>query len=209
MNLPNALTASRLVLAGVLIALLFSGVPFGASFALAVFAVAAVTDALDGRLARRVYGVTALGALIDPLADKVLVSAALVSFVQLQLLPAWIVVVILAREFFVTGLRVLAAGHGRSIAAGAWGKHKTAWQLVVIVTLLAGLVVQRDVLPRVAPERLVAFTPWFEAVAFVVGVAAALITVASGGIYVHRHRDLLRAGDSGPGDSGCGPAGAR
>ena len=197
MSVPNALTASRLVMAAAMMAFLFTPMPFGTSLALLVFALAAATDALDGQLARRVYGVTAFGALLDPLADKVLVSAALVSFVQLQIIPAWIVVMILAREFLVTGLRVLAAGHGRSIAAGPWGKHKTVWQVIVIVSLLAGRAVQRDLLPRVAPGRIAGFTPWFEEFAFVLAAAAALITVASGAIYVHRHMDLL-------GFEGCG-----
>lgn len=191
MNLPNALTFSRFLLSGALMAGLFMTFPFARTAALLAFAAAAATDALDGHLARRRYGVTPLGTLMDPLADKVLVTAAFVSFVELRLVPAWIVVLILAREFLVTGLRVLAGQQGRSIAAGTWGKHKTAWQLVVIALLLAGLVFRDDVLPRwpvVAPE---VAAPYFQAAAYVLAAGAAAITVVSGAVYFRRHADLI------------------
>jgi len=191
MTPPNALTLSRFALTALLMAFLFLPIPLGPSLALAAFILAAVSDAVDGHLARTVYGVTPFGALIDPLADKVLVCAAFVSFVQIGLVPAWIAVLILSREFLVTGLRVLAGARGRPIAARAWGKHKTAWQLVVILVLLAGHAVRRDLLPGRAPHLLASFDVWFEAVAFVIAIGAAVITVASGAVYFHQHRDLL------------------
>lgn len=191
MNLPNALTTSRFFMAGAMMVLLFAGIPWGATFALLVFGLAALTDALDGRLARSVYGVTAFGALLDPLADKVLVCAAFVSFVQMSLVPAWIVVLILSREFLVTGLRVLAASQGRSIAAGAWGKHKTIGQIVVIVALLAARSAEQDLLPRIAPGATVILSAILPTFAYAVALAAATITVASGIIYFHQHRDLI------------------
>ena len=198
MNLPNALTVSRFFMAGAMMALLFAPWPFCRTAALAVFILAALTDALDGRLARRVYGVTPLGALLDPLADKVLVCAALVSFVEIRLpgssralVPAWIVVLIIAREFLVTGLRVLAGSRGRPIAAGRWGKHKTIWQMTIIVVSLAGLAWHDDWLsgaPAVAERfRLVYLT-----VVYWLAVAAAAITVISGAIYFREHDDLVR-----------------
>jgi CDP-diacylglycerol--glycerol-3-phosphate 3-phosphatidyltransferase len=200
MNLPNALTLSRFFMAGIMIALLFASMPFGATCALLVFGLAALTDWLDGHLARKFYGITALGQLLDPLADKVLVCAALVSFVEIRLpgarhplIPAWIVVLILAREFMVTGLRVLAVRGGRDISAGPWGKQKTIWQIVAIIAMLLGLAIQRDLLPYFAPEWVDPFDLWFARAAYVMALAVAAITVASGAIYFHQHRDLLRS----------------
>ena len=199
MNLPNALTLSRFVMAGIMIALLFSPFAFSATGALLVFGIAALTDWLDGRLARGSYGVTALGQLLDPLADKVLVCAALVSFVEIRLpgarhplIPAWIVVLILAREFMVTGLRVLAVRGGRDISAGPWGKQKTIWQLVAIIAMLLGLAIQRDLLPCFAPGWVEPFDLWFAPAAYIMALAVAAITVVSGLVYFHQHRDLLR-----------------
>ena len=114
MNVPNILTLSRLGLAVVMMALLSVNIPFARSMALLVFVFAGITDYLDGYLARNVYGVTSFGRLMDPLTDKVLVCAAFVSFVELKITPAWIVVIIISREFLVTGLRLLAASQGRS-----------------------------------------------------------------------------------------------
>jgi len=200
MNLPNALTLSRFFMAGLMMMLLFSTVPYGATGALLVFGLAALTDWLDGKLARGAYGVTTLGQLLDPLADKVLVCAALVAFVEIRspgarypLIPAWIVVLILSREFLVTGLRVLAVREGRDISAGPWGKQKTIWQIVAIIAMLLGLAVQRDLLPHFFPGRVEAFDLWFGRAAYALALAVAAITIASGFIYFRQHRDLLRS----------------
>lgn len=202
MNLPNLLTAGRLALAAVLLALMSSEAPLAASGALMVFAVAAATDWLDGHLARSGHGITLLGQMLDPLADKVLVCAALVSFVEIRLpgarhpmVPAWIVVLILAREFLVTGLRILAMREGRDVSAGAWGKHKTIWQLAAILAMLGGLAIQRDALPRWAPDLVETFSRWLAAAAYVLALLVAGITVLSGLAYAIGHRDLLRPGD--------------
>lgn len=199
MNPPNALTVSRFFMAGAMMALLFAPWPFSRTAALLVFVLAALTDAVDGRLARRVYGVTPLGALLDPLADKVLVCAALVSFVEIRLpglarplVPAWIVVLIIAREFLVTGLRVLAGSRGRPIAAGRWGKHKTIWQMTIIVVALAGLAWHDDWLAGAPESRVLRFRAVYPAVVYCLAVAAAAITMISGVIYYRAHRDLVR-----------------
>jgi len=108
--------------------------------ALVIFILAALTDALDGYLARKIYGCTDFGKLMDPLADKVLTAAAFIGFVELGVMPAWMVTLILAREFMVTGLRLLAADKGIVLAAGPWGKHKTIWQMIfIIIVLFAGV----------------------------------------------------------------------
>ena len=191
MNIPNALTMSRLGLAAVLMALLSLNLPYFKSLALIVFVVAGITDYLDGYLARNVYGVSAFGKLMDPLTDKVIVCAAFVSFVELQLVPAWIVVIIIAREFLVTGLRLLAISKGEIVAAGRWGKHKTVWQIVGIVLILMGLAIQHDILAGGDPKMIEDFNFVFKYVALGIAGAVGLITVASGARYVLEHKALF------------------
>ena len=139
MNPPNILTLSRFGMAILLMVCLSITFPGSALVALIVFVLAAMTDALDGHLARKIYGCTDFGKLMDPLADKVLTAAAFIGFVELNVMPAWMVTLILAREFMVTGLRLLAADKGIVLAAGSWGKHKTIWQMIFIgLVLLIG-----------------------------------------------------------------------
>ena len=145
MNLPNALTIGRIFLVPILVAVLlteFEGRQFaGVSeevWGAAIFALASFTDWLDGYLARRRRQVTTLGQLLDPLADKLLVSAALISLVQLDLAPAWMVAVILGRELLVTGLRSLAQSRGVTIGASPLGKFKMVSQVAAILALMLG-----------------------------------------------------------------------
>ena len=193
MNLPNWLTVSRLVLAAVLMFLLAVSFPMARTLALLVFVVAAVTDYLDGYLARNGWGVTAFGRLMDPLTDKVLVCAAFVSFVELRLVPAWMVVLIIAREFLVTGLRLLAVHRGALISAGRWGKHKTVWQISAIIALLLGLAVRSDLLGGASAATLHAYDQAFSALSYTVCVLVLAITLFSGGLYFYEHRDLIDA----------------
>ncbi len=194
MNIPNMLTLSRLGMAAILMALMTLSFPFFKSLALVVFVVAGITDWLDGYLARNVYGVTSFGALMDPLTDKVLVCAAFVGFVELRVLPAWIVVIIISREFLVTGLRLLAASKGKIISAGKWGKHKTVWQIVAICTLLLGLAIQEDVLRMggASAEVLEKFNFAFGYISLAIGVGVVMITVASGLLYFIENRELIK-----------------
>ena len=191
MKLPDILTVSRLFLAAILIGLLTLPFPYSKSLALLVFSVAGITDYLDGHLARRVYGESAFGRLMDPLTDKVLICAAFVAFVELKLVPAWIVVVIVSREFLVTGLRLLAATRGEIIAAGRWGKHKTISQIVAILVLLAGLTFREDFGAILAPAHLKFFDAGFPYVAFAMSWMVALISVVSGVIYFYQLCELL------------------
>jgi CDP-diacylglycerol--glycerol-3-phosphate 3-phosphatidyltransferase len=198
MNLPNYLTLSRLFLAALLLALLEVPIPFAKSMALLVFAAAGITDYFDGYLARTKYGETSFGRLMDPLADKVLVCAAFVSFVGIQmgpsgrpLVPAWIVVIIISREFLVTGLRLLAVNKGKVISAGKWGKHKTIWQIIAIVALLLGLALREDILRGFDPRFLANYDFAFGYIAYGISIAVAIITVASGGMYFIQHSDLI------------------
>jgi len=154
MNLPNALTLVRIFLAPLLVVVLLTEFEgrriLGASKELvgaAIFALASMTDWLDGYLARRRRQVTWLGQMLDPIADKLLTSAAFISLVQLNLAPAWMVAMIIGREFAVTGLRSLAHTRGFTLAASPLGKTKMASQVVAILLLLLGW----GPLPMLAP----------------------------------------------------------
>ncbi len=137
LNVPNALTVLRILAVPVLVVALLGETPNGDVIAAIVFALAALTDGLDGYIARRRREETTFGKLMDPLADKLLVIAALVSLVSLDRLAAWVAMVIIARELAVTGLRSLAAERGVVIAASWLGKAKTALQILAILALIA------------------------------------------------------------------------
>ena len=136
LNLPNVLTVLRILLVPVLVALLLQEAGGGDAVAAVVFAIASFTDALDGWIARRQKSVSTFGKLMDPLADKLLVTAALVSLVSLDRVSAWVAMVIIAREFAVTGLRQLAMEHGEVIPASIWGKLKTVCQVAMVLALI-------------------------------------------------------------------------
>ncbi|RKO66451.1 CDP-diacylglycerol--glycerol-3-phosphate 3-phosphatidyltransferase [Desulfofundulus salinus] len=136
MNLPNRLTLARIFLVPIFLTVVSLQVPYGDYVAAAVFILAASTDGLDGYLARKRQLVTRLGKLMDPLADKLLVSSALISLVELHRLPGWVAMIIIGREFAVTGLRSLIAAEGTVLGASILGKLKTITQIVAIVALL-------------------------------------------------------------------------
>jgi CDP-diacylglycerol--glycerol-3-phosphate 3-phosphatidyltransferase len=136
LNLPNVLTVLRILLVPVLVAALLQEAGGGDTLAAIVFVLASFTDALDGWIARRQKNITTFGKLMDPLADKLLVTAALVSLVSLDRVSAWVAMVIIAREFAVTGLRQLAMEHGDVIPASLWGKVKTVFQIAMVLVLI-------------------------------------------------------------------------
>ncbi|MBQ3103894.1 MAG: CDP-diacylglycerol--glycerol-3-phosphate 3-phosphatidyltransferase [Oscillospiraceae bacterium] len=135
MNLPNKLTVLRIVLIPVFMGVLYWGFPGAQYVALAVFIVASFTDYLDGYIARRDHLVTDFGKFADPLADKMLVTAAMLWFVEIGQMPAWVLLIVLVREFAVSGLRMIASDAGRVIAAGWSGKVKTASTMVCIILM--------------------------------------------------------------------------
>ena len=141
MNLPNKLTLFRVILIPFfvffLLAPYFEG--YGNYIAVAIFIVASITDFLDGKIARKYHLVTNFGKFMDPLADKLLVSSALICLVALNKIPAWIVIVIIAREFIISGFRLVAADNGVVIAASYWGKFKTAFQMVTVIVLILNI----------------------------------------------------------------------
>lgn len=143
MNLANKLTIIRIILVPVFLVFLnLSSIPYGALLATLVFVIASITDKLDGYIARSRNEITNFGKFMDPLADKLLVTSAFISLVELNFIPAWAVIIIIAREFAVSGLRTLAASDGTVIAASWWGKIKTVIQMIAIILLLlkAGIV---------------------------------------------------------------------
>ena len=137
MNLANKLTMVRILLVPLfLIFIAVKNIPYGTFIATFIFIIASLTDQLDGYIARSRNQVTTFGKFMDPLADKLLVTAALISLVELQVIPAWATVIIIAREFAVSGLRTIAASEGKVIAASMWGKVKTVTQIFAIIALL-------------------------------------------------------------------------
>lgn len=205
MNLPNTLTVGRLIAAVVVMLAMALPIPFSSTLAFAVFIVASITDYWDGRLARSGHGVTAFGKLMDPLADKVLVCAALVSFVGIRLpfepkyslVPAWVVVVIIAREFAVTGLRLLAAATSqrRVISAGNWGKLKTVWQMIAIIATFLLLAAREDFLPYLdlSDKFLRQYDAAFVITSWILSTLVVVVTLVSGWKYFADHWDLVTA----------------
>ncbi|OWA33825.1 CDP-diacylglycerol--glycerol-3-phosphate 3-phosphatidyltransferase [Saccharibacillus sp. O16] len=191
MNLPNRITMSRILLIPIMMVFLLADLPFlpepliwhgvelswGQLIACIIFIVASCTDGIDGYIARSRNLVTNLGKLLDPLADKLLVSAAFISLVQMDKLAAWMAIVIISREFAVTGLRQIALLDGAVMAAGAGGKIKTVLQIVAIALLLL------NNLP---------FEIWNIPADTIFVWAAVIVTVYSGIDYFVRNRRLLK-----------------
>lgn len=136
MNLANKITIARILLVPIFMFFLLTNIPYGVTIAALIFIIAALTDSLDGYIARSRNQITKLGKFMDPLADKLLVTAALVSLVQMDRLPAWVTVIIISREIIVSVFRAVAASEGIVIAASPWGKAKTVSQIVAILVLL-------------------------------------------------------------------------
>lgn len=169
MNLANKLTVLRIILVPVFLILISNKIPYGVYLATFVFIIAALTDKLDGYIARSRNQITTLGKFMDPLADKLLVAAALISLVGLNKLPAWVVMIIIAREFVITGLRAVAAADGVVIAASWWGKLKTTVQIIAIIAVLIAL-------------------PYYNILIWI----AVIVTVISGVDYLYKNRSVFK-----------------
>ncbi|MBI4845401.1 MAG: CDP-diacylglycerol--glycerol-3-phosphate 3-phosphatidyltransferase [Candidatus Omnitrophica bacterium] len=142
MNLPNRLTILRIVLSFVFMFLLFFEGILAKVLALFVFAIASLTDFYDGYIARKYNLITDLGKFLDPIADKILVLAAFLAFVQMRIVPAWMVVVIILRELLITGIRIHSMTKGKVLAAARGGKHKTISQMVAICVILTVVILK-------------------------------------------------------------------
>ena len=137
MNLPNKITIARVFMIPVFLCVyLIPGIAYANYIAAAIFIVACLTDALDGYLARKYHLITNFGKFMDPLADKLLVSAALICFVELKLIPAWIIIIIISREFIISGFRLVASDNGVVIAASPIAKFKTTAQMIMSILLI-------------------------------------------------------------------------
>ena len=193
MNLPNKLTMLRIILAPVFLAVLYWGFPGADYAALAIFIIASLTDLLDGKIARKYNLVTDFGKFADPLADKILVVAALLWFVERGRMPAWMVMIVITREFAVSGLRMIASDNGRVIAAGWSGKVKTASTMVCIVVMLAmGPVIESYI------QSLISFSAPFPPVYIawidpLCGWVITLTTLYSGVEYFVKNKDVIRS----------------
>ena len=140
MNLPNKLTILRMIM--IIPFVVFMLVPIGGAgkwIALALFVIASLTDLLDGKIARKYNLVTTFGKFMDPLADKLLVCSALICLVEMGKIPAWIVIIIVSREFIISGFRLVASDNGVVIAASYWGKFKTVSQMIMSVLLIVNI----------------------------------------------------------------------
>ena len=193
MNLPNKLTVLRFVLTALFLWALFSPIQYNDTLALVLFSLAGATDFLDGWLARRHRLITNFGILMDPLADKIMTCSAFIAFVESTRLnpnapvkvAAWMVIIIVARELAITGLRLLAASKNVVLAAENFGKHKTISQIVAINALLIV-----DACEEWPPSVQKFFLSWVPAFAEIMLWLTIVLTVASGAIYLWRNRAL-------------------
>jgi len=188
-NVPNLLTFGRILIIPLFIYLAYQANPLASLLAGALFAIAAITDVVDGWLARRLGLVTVIGKFLDPLADKLIVLAAMVMLVRLGRFPAWVAILLLSREFVVTGLRQIAASEGMVIAAGQEGKWKTALQLVGIIALLVHYQHEVDLWVWQGPVN-------FNTVGWYLTLLSVVFSLWSAGVYFRAFLNILaRRGD--------------
>ncbi len=203
MNLPNKLTVSRFVLTGAFLAVVFSRSPLNDTLALLLFSIASFTDFLDGKIARSRNLITNFGALMDPLADKILTCSAFIALIERHVISpppvvfmmgswplrakveAWMVIIIVARELGITGLRLLAASKQVVLAAERYGKHKTISQIAAIIALLV-----MDAYGEWWPWLRDLFAPWTPCFALLALWLTVLLTTTSGWLYLWRNREL-------------------
>lgn len=188
MNLPNKLTIFRVILIIPFVVLLLGGEAgwFGSNvlipnvIALAVFIIASLTDLADGKIARKYNMVTNFGKFMDPLADKLLVCSALIALIELKRIPAWIVIIIIAREFIISGFRLVASDNGVVIAASYWGKFKTTFQMVMVCLMLINV-------PGVET-----WWPWLNVLTQVIMWIALALTIISLIDYLVKNKGVLK-----------------
>ena len=187
MNLPNKLTMARVIMIPFFVIFMLTGWGGEASkwISLAIFIVASLTDLLDGHIARKHNLVTNFGKFMDPLADKLLVCSAMICLVDLKLLPAWIVIMIIAREFIISGFRLIAAEHQIVIAASMWGKFKTTFQMAMIILLILSM--NADVY--------VAGVGIIHVLALIATYVALVLTIVSLLDYLYKNKAVLKEQD--------------
>ncbi len=178
MNLPNRITIFRVFMIPLFVVLMMlQRIPGNEFYALAVYAIACISDALDGHIARKYNLITDFGKFMDPVADKLLVCSALICFVEQGLMPAWIALIIISRELIIDGFRLVAAGKGIVIAASIWGKAKTVVQMIACFTLI----LNADMLVFNIAEQVLIY-------------ASLVLTVISLADYIYKNRTVLTEG---------------
>lgn len=178
MNLPNKLTTLRVIMIPFFVFFLLWQNGENRTFrmiALALFIIASLTDLLDGKIARKYNLVTNFGKFMDPLADKLLVCSALICLIELNALPAWMVIVIISREFIISGFRLIASDNGVVIAASYWGKFKTTFQMLMVIVLILNVQM-----------------PFFQILGKILTYAALILTVVSLIDYIVKNKDVLK-----------------
>ena len=187
MNTPNKLTVGRMILVPFMVLFLLTDLGGEANryISLVIFAGASITDWFDGYLARKHHLVTNFGKFMDPLADKLLVCSAMICLVDLKLLPAWIVIIIIAREFIISGFRLIAAEHQIVIAASMWGKFKTTFQMAMIILLILNM--NADVY--------VAGVGIIHVLALIATYVALVLTIVSLLDYLYKNKAVLKEQD--------------
>ena len=192
MNLANKLTLIRIFLVPVfLVFIAVKGIPYGSFIATFIFILASLTDKLDGYIARSRNQITNFGKFMDPLADKLLVTAALISLVELHIVPSWAAVVIIAREFAVSGLRSIAAAQGRVIAASWWGKIKTVIQIIAIILLLLKINIHDARLLKIFTIDNYYLKRFFAIAPTIALMLAVLVTLISGYDYFKKNKEAV------------------
>ncbi|OIO38863.1 MAG: CDP-diacylglycerol--glycerol-3-phosphate 3-phosphatidyltransferase [Candidatus Omnitrophica bacterium CG1_02_49_10] len=191
LNLANNITISRIVLAFIFMIFLFSTGLIFRYLAIVTFALACLTDLYDGRIARKRNMETNFGRLLDPIADKVLTLSAFLGFVQLGIVPAWMVILIITRELAITGIRIMAIGkNNKVLAADTGGKHKTVSQMVAIFSILI-ITAARESLVGYTGLWRHAYDIWAEKFVLVLLLITVTLTVVSGVSFIWRHRDII------------------
>ena len=196
MNLPNKLTLSRILLVPVFVAALLIDFPLHWFLALLVFSIASLTDLFDGKIARKRNLITDFGKFADPLADKILVLAALLCFVQLGLCDCISVIIVLFREFTVTSIRLVAASKGEVVAANIWGKAKTVSQMIAIITILVmhsllGLITDFNLF-SLSAEVIASLTTIFTVTGLILIWISTVLALISGIIYIIQNKKFIQ-----------------
>jgi CDP-diacylglycerol--glycerol-3-phosphate 3-phosphatidyltransferase len=187
MNLANKITLSRILLTFVFMFLLFCSGTLAKYLALLTFIIASLTDYLDGWIARKRKIENNFGRLMDPIADKILVLAAFLAFVEMKIIPAWMVIVIIFRELVITGLRIIAVSRGKIISASLAGKHKTISQMVAIISILVFLIIKESATQSWSSV----WEIWFRRSVFYMMLATVVLTLVSGVAYLLKSKTIL------------------
>lgn len=179
MNLPNKLTILRVILIPFFVVFMLFDITGSADkwIALVIFCVASLTDMLDGKIARKYNLVTNFGKFMDPLADKLLVCSAMICLVDLKLIPVWVVLIIIAREFIISGFRLVASDNGIVIAASYWGKFKTTFQMLMVIVIIFNINLQLG---------------WLNILGTILIYVALVLTVVSLIDYIAKNKDVLK-----------------